>query len=265
MKLGLAAELRLSKAFGRTVITLVLLTQFLPVVLIVLFSFHASPRLSFPFDGFSLRWYEAVWSQPRFVAALSHSLTAALITAVVCGIAGTLAAFAIQVFGLKTRSAAEGVFTIPNVTPPLLLGVGLALLTQFFGIARGMPTIVAGHIIVALPFVVLAMRSKVAEFDFGLLEAARDLGATPLRAFVDITLPLMRTAVISSSFLAAALSMDEFIVAQFIRGNTDTVPTFVFGQLRRGVDPSINAMASVVLLITLVLAGVAQLVSRREP
>lgn len=265
MTFGLSTEQRISRAFGRTVIAIVLLTQFLPVALIVLFSLHSTPRLSFPFEGFSLRWYEALFAQPRFVTALTHSLSAAAITAVVCGIAGTLAAFAIQAFGIKTRTAAEGIFTVPNVTPPLLLGVGLALLTQYLGIARGMPMIVAGHIIVALPFVVLAMRSKVAEFDFTLIEAARDLGASPTRAFFDITLPLMRTAVISSAFLAAALSMDEFIVAQFIRGNTDTVPTFVFGQLRRGVDPSVNAMASIVLLITLVLAGVAQLISRREP
>ena len=265
MSIGLKNEARLSKACGRTLIALVLLTQFLPVALIVLFSFHATPRLSFPFDGFSVRWYEALFAQPRFVTALTNSLVAALIAAVVCGIAGTLAAFSIQALGIKTRTAAEGLFTIPNVTPPLLLGVGLALLTQFLGITRGMSTIIAGHIIVALPFVVLAMRSKVAEFDFSLIEAARDLGASPTRAFIDVTLPLIRTAIISSSFLAAALSMDEFIVAQFIRGNTDTVPTFVFGQLRRGVDPSVNAMASVVLLITLVLAGIAQLVSRREP
>ena len=247
------------------IILIVLLMQFLPIALIVLFSFHASSRLSFPFEGFSLRWYVALFEQARFKTSLTNSLLAALITAVVCGIAGTFAAFAMQTYGLRSRSFAEGLFTAPNVTPPLLLGVGLALLTQFLGIHRGLAIIIAGHIIVALPFVILAMRSKVAEFDFGLIEAARDLGASPIRAFLDVTLPLMRTAVISSAFLAAALSMDEFIVAQFIRGNADTVPTFVFGQLRRGVDPSVNAMASVVLLITLVLAGVAQLVSRREP
>ena len=256
---------RVSRTFGGTVILIVLLMQFLPIALIVLFSFHVSSRLSFPFEGFSLRWYMALFEQARFKTSLTNSLLAASTTAVVCGIAGTLAAFAMQTYGLRSRSFAEGLFTAPNVTPPLLLGVGLALLTQFLGIHRGLATIIAGHIIVALPFVILAMRSKVAEFDFGLIEAARDLGASPIRAFLDVTLPLMRTAVISSAFLAAALSMDEFIVAQFIRGNADTVPTFVFGQLRRGVDPSVNAMASVVLLITLVLAGVAQLVSRREP
>lgn len=254
-----------SRLLGQTVIAAVLIMQFLPIALIVLFSFHEKPRLSFPFDGFSLRWYEALWAQPAFRAALVNSLLAAIVTAAVCVLVGTLAAFSIQAFGSRARSTAEGIFAVPNITPALLLGVGLALLTQFLGVSRGLTTIIVGHIIVALPFVVLAMRARVAEFDFSLVEAARDLGSSPLQAFVRITLPMVRTAIVGATFLAAALSMDEFVVAQFIRGTTDTVPTFVFGQLRRGVDPSVNAMASVILLITLALTGLAQFVSRREP
>lgn len=255
----------LSRLFGGWVIALVLALQFLPIALIVLFSFHAASRLSFPFEGFSLRWYEALWAQLAFRGALINSLLAALVTAGTCVIVGALAAFAMQAFRAKAQRSAEALFALPNLTPALLLGVGLALLTQALGMARGLGTIMIGHIVVALPFVVLALRARVADLDFSLVEAARDLGSSPAEAFLRITLPLMRTALIGAAFLAAALSMDEFIVAQFIRGATDTVPTFVFSQLRRGVDPSVNAMASVILVITLVLTGLAQLVSRREP
>jgi spermidine/putrescine transport system permease protein len=255
---------RIAIGSGGAVINLVLLLQFAPVALIVLFSFNATPRLSFPFEGFSPRWYSEIVAQPQFVAAFKNSLLCAFITALVSSMVGALAAFAIQAYSVRKRSAVEGIFTIPNVTPALLLGVGLALLTHTLGISRGIFTIVAGHVIVALPFVILAMRSRVAEFDFSLIEAARDLGASPSRAFLDVVFPLVRTAVVSSAFLAAALSMDEFIITQFIRGSENTVPTIIFGQLRRGVDPSVNAMASIILLTTLTLAGFAQLFARRE-
>lgn len=256
---------KIVEGLGWAVISAVILVQVVPIVLIVLFSFNATSRLSFPFGGFSTRWYSTALAQPGFQQAFENSLTAAVATAVIAGFAGFMAAFALQKVRPRARGLAEGALGLPNIIPPLLIGVGLSLLTQAIGIRKSIDSIVAGHVIVALPFVFGVMRAKVAEFDFSVIDAARDLGASPSRAFFDITLPLMRTSMVSAGLMAAALSMDEFIVTSFTRGNADTVPTLAFGLLRRGVDPTINAMATMVLAGTLVLAWGALLLSRKEP
>ena len=256
---------RIVKGLGGSIIALILMVQIVPIALIILFSFNATARLSFPFGGFSTRWYAAAFTQPGFHEAFSNSLIAALATAVISGTAGFLAAFALQRVRLRARTVAESAIGLPNITPPLLIGVGLSLLTQALGIRKSIDSVVAGHVIVALPFVFGVMRSKVAQFDFSIVDAARDLGASRSRAFFDITLPLMRTSMVSAGLMAAALSMDEFIVTSFTRGTLDTVPTLAFGLLRRGVDPTINAMATMVLAGTLALAWSALVISRKEP
>jgi ABC-type spermidine/putrescine transport system permease subunit I len=254
---------RALRIVGAIFVTLVLVIQFLPVVLTILFSFNSSASLSFPLDGLSLRWYESLFGSEQFVAALRTSLISAGLTALIAGILGFTAAFGIQ--SLRSgRGRAEAVWTLPIVVPPLLLGVGLSLALHTLNVERGLPTIVAGHVLVALPFVILAMRAALDEFDFSLLEAARDLGATRTGALRDITWPLIRPSAISALFIAGALSMDEFIITGFVHGATNTVPTLLFGLLRKGVDPTANALATIVLTGTVLLATGSQILLARR-
>ena len=122
-----------------------------------------------------------------------------------------------------------------------------------------------GHVIVCLPFVILTMNARLETFDFTTLEAARDLGASPFRTFLDITFPLIRPSIIGAALLAAALSLDEFVVTWFNIGSQQTLPVLVWGLMRRGVDPSINAVASVLLLSLICLVAVSSLSGRKRP
>ncbi len=147
--------------------------------------------------------------------------------------------------------------------PVLVLGVALAVL--FTNLARppSLLNAAVGHIVVALPFVVLTVNARLETFDFSTLEAARDLGASPLRTFRDVTFPLIRPSVIGAALLAAALSLDEFVVTFFNIGNDTSLPVLVWGLLRRGINPSINALASVVLLSLVGLVVASNILSRR--
>ena len=147
--------------------------------------------------------------------------------------------------------------------PVLVLGVALAVLFTNLGRPPSLLNAAVGHIVVALPFVILTVNARLETFDFSTLEAARDPGASPLRTFQDVTFPLIRPSVIGAALLAAALSLDEFVATFFNIGNETSLPVLVWGLLRRGINPSINALASVVLLSLVGLVVASNILSRR--
>ncbi len=140
----------------------------------------------------------------------------------------------------------------------------MAVFFSAIGNQQGLFNTAIGHAIVSLPFVILTMNARLETFDFTTLEAARDLGASPLRTFRDITLPLIRTAIIGAGLLAIAMSLDEFVVTWFNIGNEMTIPVLIWGLLRRGIDPSINALASIVLVSLVVIVTIASRLNHRR-
>jgi spermidine/putrescine transport system permease protein len=249
---------------GLAVVVLVLALLFLPIILIVLFSFNSTARLSFPITGLSLRWYRAAWEQQGFVDAMTNSAMAAIFTALIAGSAGLMAALGAQKLSPKRRLMVERAFESPNLMPPLIIGAGLALVLQLLRLRQSLATIVAGHVMVATPFVFASLRAKVATFDFSVIEAARDLGATSFSALSTVLIPLLRAPLVSATMIAAALSIDEFIVTTFTHGATETVPTLTFGLLRQGVDPTVNALATMILVSTGLLVWVGMASARSE-
>ena len=243
----------------------VLLFLFVPVAVIVLFSFADSPRLSLPIEGLTLDWYVRAFQNPLMTSALRNSIILALVSAIACGLLGASFAFGlVKVRSLRLRAALGAASLLPAVVPLLVTGIALAFFFKLLGAPQSLANAAFGHVIVCLPFVILTMNARLETFDFSVLEAARDLGASPARAFWDITFPLIRPAVIGASLLAAALSLDEFIVTWFNIGNDQTLPVLIWGLMRRGVDPSINALASVLLVSLVVLVLVSELVGRRR-
>lgn len=237
-----------------------------PIVVIVLFSFTTSPRLSLPIEGFTLDWYARALANPLITAALKNSLVLAVVSAL--GAGGVGAAFAFGVMKLKQpglRGALLGASLLPAVVPLLVIGISLAVFFHALGLQQGIRNAAIGHILVSLPFVILTMNARLETFDFSVLDAARDLGASPARTFLDITFPLIRPSIVGAAFLAAALSLDEFIVTWFNVGNEQTVPVLVWGLMRRGVDPSINALASLLLFSLLCLVLASNLLHRKGP
>lgn len=236
-----------------------------PIAVIVIFSFTTSPRLSMPIEGLTFDWYGKALSNPLISTALGNSLALAAASALLAGAMG--AAFAFGLVGLKRPGLRAGLLTaslLPAVVPLLVIGISLAVFFRVLGMPQGLLNAAVGHVLVCLPFVVLTMNARLETFDFSVLDAARDLGATPARAFRDITFPLIRPSVIGAAMLAAALSLDEFVVTWFNVGNQQTVPVLVWGLMRRGVDPSINAIATILLVLLLCLVVASNILSRKK-
>ena len=242
---------------------IVLLYLYAPIAVIVLFSFADSPRLSMPIDGLTLDWYGRAFENPLFTAALQNSLLLALISAAAASVLGT--AFALGLVKLRRprlRNAILSASLLPAVVPLLVIGIALAVFFSALGSPQGLANAAFGHVLVCLPFVILTMNARLESFDFTIIDAARDLGASPFRAFRDITLPLIRPSILGAALLAAALSLDEFIVTWFNIGSQQSLPVLVWGLMRRGVDPSINALASLLLFALVCLVVVSTLSGR---
>ena len=246
-------------------VAIVLLYLYLPVVITVLFSFATSPRLSLPIKGLTFDWYASALANPLITVALQNSLILAVVSAVAAGTIG--AAFAFGVVKVKRPGARRALLTaslLPAIVPLLVIGISLAVFFRSLGSPQGLVNAAIGHVLVSLPFVVLTMNARLETFDFSVLDAARDLGASPLRTFLDVTFPLIRPSIVGAALLAAALSLDEFVVTWFNVGNQPTVPVLVWGLMRRGVDPSINALASLLLFSLVCLAVAANRLGRKR-
>lgn len=236
----------------------VMLFLFAPLLVVVAFSFNSIPRMSLPLAGVSLRWYEELWGDPEVRQALTRSLIAAVLTALIAAPLGMLAALGLRALSERLRTVVLGAMLLPIVVPGLLLAVSLAIYWNgLLGQRYSLTAAVIGHVLLALPFVILTLNAAVSSFRFSLLDAARDLGASPWQAFRDVLLPLIRPAVEGAALLAAAISLDEFIVTLFVGGRDTTLPVLIWGRVQRSVDPSLNALATTLLVATTILALLA--------
>lgn len=236
-----------------------------PIVLLVIFSFNAS-RLVTVWGGFSTRWYAALAADAQLIASVRTSLLVALVSAAIATVNGTLAAITLVRFGrFRTRTLFAGAIYAPLVMPEVILGLSLLLLFVALGLERGVWTIIAAHATFTMCFVTVLVQSRLHGFDRSLEEAAMDLGAGPVRAFLTITLPLIRPAIIAGFLLAFTLSLDDLVIASFTAGpGSTTLPMRVYSQVRLGVSPEINAISTLMLAaVGLVLLSVAVLSRRR--
>lgn len=223
-----------------------------PMVVLVVFAFNESPLLSFPMTGFSLRWVEAVISRPEFVIALRNSLIVTGAVGLASTVIGTMTAMGLKYLRVSLSSAIMSVLTLPIMVPPLMLGVMfLSYYRQWLDLRLGLDTVILSHLVFTQPFVVLIVNARMASFDFAAVESARDLGASSLRAFFTITLPIIRSSILGAALIAMALSLDDFLVTFFTIGGGNTLPTFMWGMLRKGVDPSINVVAVLAMLLSI--------------
>jgi spermidine/putrescine transport system permease protein len=251
------------RLFPFAFVGLVLVYLYLPLAVIVLFSFTTSPRLSIPIEGFTLDWYRGAFANPLMMTAVENSVILAFSSAIVSGVLGVAFAFGLVALrrpALRRMLLAAGL--LPAIVPLLVIGIALAVFFRGLGLRPGLMNAAIGHVVVCLPFVILTMNSRLETFDFSVLEAARDLGASPKRAFLDITLPLIRPSVIGAALLAAALSLDEFVVTWFNIGNEQSLPVLVWGLMRRGIDPSINAIAVTLFAALVALVAASSLIGR---
>jgi spermidine/putrescine transport system permease protein len=244
-----------------------LMFLFGPLIVITLFAFHASPALSFPFEGLSLQWFAAILDDSQFLKALKNSTIVALAASVLTGILGTLAALALPRLPKRTLAGFNMLTFAPIALPGLFLGIALLALFERLGIYRSLWTVTIAHTLMCLPFFIETVRARVAYFDASLEEAARDLGASPLKAFRLVTLPILFPTLMGGMLLSFALSFDEVVITVFVVGEENTLPFYILSMMRRTVNPTINAasvLAMALSLASLMIGGLFFLMQRRR-
>jgi spermidine/putrescine transport system permease protein len=237
---------------------------FIPIVLVVIFSFNSS-RLVAVWSGFSFKWYGIAWTDPSILDALRVSLTVALINAVLATVFGTLAAIGMQRVGRRTRTAFELMVYGTIVTPEIVIAIASLLFFVTINIDLGIPTIVITHVVYNTSIVALIVRARLVGMDRTLDEAAADLGATPLQTLWRVTVPLLYPAILAGALLAFTFSFDDFVLTFFVSGaSSTTLPLRIFSMLRFGVSPVVNSIATVMLAVTLTCIFTASLIVRRH-
>ncbi|MNO99342.1 Inner membrane ABC transporter permease protein YdcV [compost metagenome] len=222
-----------------------------------MFSFHSSPSLVFPFDGWSLRWYEQIFASRTFRESLWNSIIVATAASVVTSLLGATVALALIRIKGKMRDVIATICAAPIALPGLFLGIALVSGFAQVGMNRSLLTVTIAHVLYALPFFVATLRSRIDYFDSSLEEAARDLGATTWQSFHLITLPILRPSIVGAAILVFALSFDELIITVFVSGNESTLPMMIWSMMRRTVDPTINAASMVALGLSLIVITIA--------
>ena len=247
----------------RMIIALFLAFMLGPILLVVLFSFGSSALIGFPMGSLTLAWYEGLLADSGFLAAFRTSIVVALATAILATATGTMAAMGLMKFAPGPARALLATLSLPVLLPPLVVAIAIVVLfVRGLGVGLGLPVVILGHTLVAQPFVILIVMARLARFDTAAMDAARDLGATRWQAFRLVMLPQIASALVGASLVSAAISLDDFIIASFTIGGGNTVSTFVWGKMRTTLDPSINAIATVLLVMTVSLSTLALRLSR---
>lgn len=243
-----------------------ILFLYLPVALIPLFSFNDSIQPAFPLKGFTLSWYRQLLETPAIGKALGNSVAIALATAGLATLCGTTIAYA-DVFLRSPLASAIGQFArLPILIPGVIAGIALLILVNLAGLGPSRPAMVMGHLLVCLPAAVTVLRSRFAAIPRSLAEAASDLGASDFAVFRRVILPLAVPAIGSAFTLAFLVSFDEFIVAYFLAGTEQTLPLYIWSQLRFPKSlPVVMALGSLILAVSVILALIAELLRRRGP
>src|SRR5438874_10369087 len=237
---------------------LVYLFLFAPIALLVAFSFNANRYGTFPFTGWTTDWYGQVFGDYQIKDALSTSLRVAVEVTVISTIVGTAAAFPLVRSRLPFRSGVRIAFTLPIMIPGLLIGVSLlVLLTSTFHFQLSPQTAVIGQAVYTTPFVLLIVAARLQGFDPALERAASDLGANTFRRLRHVVLPLIMPAIFAGALLVFTLSLDEFIITLFLIGAQNTLPIYIYTQVKFGITPEVNALAALLLAASLTLMALA--------
>jgi len=237
---------------------LVYVFLFAPIVLLVLFSFNANQVGAFPITGWTTQWYSQVFSDPDIQDALRKTLEVGGEVTLISVVVGTAAAFPLVRSNLPVPAVFRVALTLPIMIPGILIGISLLILfTQVFHFQLSPQTAVIGQSLYTTPFVVLLVAARLEGFDRSLERAASDLGANTFNRLRYVVLPLISPAIFAGALFAFTLSFDEFVITYFIIGGYNTLPIYIFTQIKYGITPEVNALASLLLISSIVLMGTA--------
>ena len=243
-------------------LALVFLIMYLPILVVVIFSFNNS-RLTVSWEGFSLQWYETLFQDDTLMEALVNSLILGVLSCLLSAVIGTLGAVGLSQLHYKSKGLLEYVSLLPLMIPEIILGMVFLAFFSRLNLPFGMVALLNGHTVFCIPYILMGSKARLVGMDKSLEEAAMDLGASPMRTFFDITLPLIMPAVFSGALLAFAMSMDDVVISVFINGpRLSTLPIRVYTQMKTGVTPEINALCTLMLIASIVILFVYSLVRK---
>lgn len=251
---------------ARFLTALFFLYLYVPILVVIAYSFNES-RLASVWGGFSLRWYESALSNRALLEAVKVSLTvAAVATALSTAIALMTALVLVRARGVRFRRLSETVVNLPLLLPEIVLAVAVLIVFSQIGLQNGMAKLIIAHTAFCIPFAFLPIRARLQGMEPDFEEAAQDLYASPWVTFRRVTLPLIAPGVFAGAMLAFVISMDDFITSNMLNaGGSTTLPVYIFGLIRQGTTPELNAISTLIVLGSLVIATAALLVTFRNP
>jgi spermidine/putrescine transport system permease protein len=244
--------------------TLVILYTLVPIGVMVLYGFNQAPsdRLTFAWKGFTLEWYRHLFDIPDLTTALVHSLEIAMLSTLIATALGTPAAIALSRYRFRGRGVGDLVILADVAAPSVVVGASLLGFFVYFGVPRGLTTILIAHVAFNVAFVIVILQARLADLDESLVEAAQDLGANSWSAFWRVTFPLIFPGILAAALLAFALSIDDFIITSFVAGQTLTFPLWVYGSVKVGIPPQVFVMGTLIFLAGVLLAAAGVVAQR---
>jgi spermidine/putrescine transport system permease protein len=257
---------RVSARFPRwlgVVVGVVYLILHLPLLVLMAFSFNAS-RFSVEWTGFTFDWYRALASRPDILHGLKVSAIVGVSSTLISTVTGTMLALALARHHFRGRVVVRSLLYVPLVTPEIVVGISLLILFAGLGLTLGIATIVIAHVAFSISFVTVVVLARLAGMDRQLEEAALTLGADEWTTFRRVTLPQLMPGVVAGGLLAFTLSFDDYVITSFVAGSgSSTLPVVIYGMVRRNIDPSVNAISTIVLMVTSLLIYTADRLARR--
>lgn len=249
--------------FSGMYLAAVLIFTYIPLLLVIIYSFNAS-RISSVWGGFSLSWYKELFKDRSIFEALRNSVILGTASSFCAAVVGTLGAVGMAQTRCRFNGPVEYLSTLPIMIPEIILGMVFLVFFSLIGLPFGMTSLIIAHTVFCIPYVFTMVKARLAGMDKSYAEAARDLGAGEMRAFWDITFPLLRPAIVSGMLISFAMSMDDVIISMFLTDvNTNTLPIKIYTQLKTGVTPKTNALCALMFGFTLLLGFISMWIGKR--
>ncbi|MBB3129836.1 spermidine/putrescine transport system permease protein [Paenibacillus rhizosphaerae] len=237
---------------------LMMIFIYVPILLIIIYSFN-NTRLSGDWEGFTFDWYASLMTDDHVLEALMNSLTVGIVSTIVATLLGTVGALSLRGLGRRWKGSMNGLMYLPVIIPDIIMGLSLLVLFNQMHVPLGKATVIIAHITFSMSYVYVVVTARLAGMGKQLEEAASDLGATPWQTFRHVTWPQIFPGVISGALIAFTMSLDDFMVSFFVAGpSSTTLPIYIYGQVKRGISPEINALCTLLIVVSVVLILLAQ-------
>jgi len=247
-----------------TFVTLVMLFLYTPIIVLVIYSFNDNRTLTWPMKGFTLSWYEKLFQNEQILQAIANSFYVATCSTFLTLLIGIPAAMAMHRYHFPGKTIFRRLLLLPIALPGIVTGISMLNMFKMFGFNLNLQTVIIGHATALLAVVVTQIFARLQRLPKSLEEASADLGAGPLKTFLFITLPNIKSAIFGAGLLSFVLSFDEIPVTFFLTGRDNTLPMYIYSTMRRGVTPEINAVGSIIVLMSLILIIASVLITIRD-